>query len=198
MQVASIIEVYVSRTAAIAVGELCQFPTGHPIQDLESGETVQTQIMDNSRIYIYTDNFDNCNGCVRSIKFCYRPGSVQSEDLMTIEIRNNGNILMPSYTVTVNTDNDRNNCTERYSLHFTECCVEQILTESFAIQNSNRHYALRMFNPSSSLLRHQTATANGFMEDLNGHSISGSFYKPLFYFTIDSSDSRFSSITDSV
>ena len=198
VMVARSIELCVSRSAVIAVGERCEFPANNPIQDLESGETVPTESMYHDLVYVYTDTFGNCNGCVRSINFCYRPGNAQSEELMTIEIRNNGNQMVASYTVTANAENDRNNCAERYSLSHTDCCVEQILTESFYIPNSGRRYALRISNPSSSLLRHQTATANGFIEHLNRQSMSGSVYKPLFYFTIDPSDGRFSSITDSL
>ena len=187
----------VSCSAAIAVGEQCEFPANNPIQDLESGETVQTVVLHNNLVYVYTDHFDACRGCVRSIKFCYRPGSGQSEDLMTIEIRNNGSNLEDDYTVTVNVDNDRTNCTERYSLIHTDCCVEQMLTEPLVVTSPTWHYALRIANPTSSFLRH-TAAVNGDLESLDGQSMSGSIYKPLFHFTIDPSDSRFSSITDSV
>ena len=197
-QVALIIELCVSRTAAIAVGELCEFPDDHPIQDLESGETFQTQIMNNNVVYVYTDEFDDCRGCIRSIKFCYRPGGGQSVELMTIEIRNNGNNVVASRTVTVNADDGGTNCAERYSLHHTDCCVEQMLTEPLVISSPKSHYALRIANPTSSLLRHNTTTANGDLEHLGGQSIAGSVYEPLFYFTIDPSDSRFSGITDSV
>ena len=180
------------------MGEVCEFPTDHPIQDLESGQTFQTEFMNNNLVYVYTDNFGACRGCVRSIKFCYRPGSGQSEELMTIEIRNNGNNVVASYTVTVNADNDRTNCTERYSLINTDCCVEQMLTEPLVISNPTWHYDLRIANPTSFLLRHQTETVNGHLEILDGHSLSGSVYKPLFYFIIDPSDGRLSITTDSV
>ena len=64
------------------------FPSDHPIQDLESGVAVPVLEMLNNRVYIYTDWFDNChNGCVRSLRFCYKP---VGDELMTIEIRNNG------------------------------------------------------------------------------------------------------------
>ena len=66
------IELYVLRTAAIAVGEHCQFLDDNPIQDLESEETIQTQVMNHNLVHVYTDNFGDCHGCVRSIKFCYR------------------------------------------------------------------------------------------------------------------------------
>ena len=189
---------YVSRSAVIAVGEVCEFPANNPIQDLESGQTVQTEVMNLNLVYVYTDHFGACNGCVRSIKFCYRPGSGQSEELMTIEIRNNGNQMVASYTVTINADNDRTNCTERYSLSHTDCCVEQMLTEPLVISISTRHYALRTTNPTSSLLRHQTETVNGHLETLGGQTLSDFVYKPLFYFIIDPSDSRSSITTDSV
>ena len=192
VQVASIVELYVSLPAAIALGEVCEFPTDHPIQDLESGQTVLTEPMINNLVYIYTDNFGDCHGCVRSIKFCYRPGSGQSEDLMTIKIINNGNQMIASRMVTVNPDNDRTNCAERFSLIHTDCCVEQMLTEPLFVSSRTWHYALRITNPTSSLLRHQTETVDGDLENLGGQSVLDSVYKPLFYFTIDPSDSRLS------
>ena len=60
-------------SAVVVSGELCEFPSDHPIQDLESGGTVPVQLMDNNRVHIYTDWFDSCHGCVRSLRFCYRP-----------------------------------------------------------------------------------------------------------------------------
>ena len=45
------IELYVLRTAAIAVGEQCEFPDDNPIQDLESEETIQTQVMNHNLVY---------------------------------------------------------------------------------------------------------------------------------------------------
>ena len=182
----------ISRSTAVGFGETCQFPTNNPIQDLEAGETFQTQIMDHNRLYTYTDNFGSCHGCVRSIKFCYRPSNVESEELMTIELRNNGNSSTGTHTVFVNSAQDRANCPERYSLHFTDCCVEQILTEPLAVTNPQWYYALRIYNPMSALLRHQTETVNGQQNDIvDGSLIQSPMYKPLFYFFIDpSSDSK--------
>ena len=173
-------------SAVAVLGEICQFPPDHPVQDLESGEAVQTQILDHSRVYIYSDTFGSCHGCVRSVKFCYRLGSLESEDLMTIEI---GNGPRATHTVTVNSTRD-SNCGARYSLDFAECCVEQMLTESFVVQSPDWNYALKIFNPTSSLLRHLTETVNGQQKDLNGVPNEAPLYNPLFYFTIDTSDGR--------
>ena len=169
-------------SAVVVSGELCEFPSDHPIQDLESGVTVE---MENNRVYIYTDWFDSCHGCVRSLMFCYKP---VGDELMTIEIGNNG--LSTSHTVTVDSTNDRTNCAERYSLGQVDCCVEQMLTEPFVVGNHNWHYRLRFVNVASHLLRHQTETVAGRQEDLNGGVIEGDVYKPLFYFTIDPDDGR--------
>ena len=136
------------------MGEQCEFPDDNPIQDLESGQTVQTEPMGNNLVYVYTDEFGDCRGCVRSIKFCYRPGSGQSEDLVTNEIRNTGNNVVASHTVTVNADNDRTNCTESYSLIHIDCCVEQMLTEPLVVSSPQWHYALRRANSLSLLLCH--------------------------------------------
>ena len=170
--------------SAVVSGQLCQFPSDHPIQDLESGVAVPVQQMENNRVYIYTDQFGSCHGCVRSLRFCYSPNS---DALMTIEIRNNGDGvgLSTNHTVTVDSTNDRTNCAERYSLDPAYCCVEQILTEPFVVGHQNWHYRLRFGNVASLLLSHQNETVAGRQEDLNG-----GVYKPLFYFTIDPDDGR--------
>ena len=174
-------------SAVVVSGELCQFPSDHPIRDLESGVTVPVQQMLNNRVYIYTDQFGDCHGCVRSLRFCYQP---HSDELMTIEIRNPVGALRDSHVVTVNSTNDMTNCAERYSLSPAFCCVEQILTEPFVVGNHNWHYQLRFGNVQSLLLRHQTETVAGRQEDLNGGVIQNIVYKPLFYFTIDPDNGR--------
>ena len=101
-------------SASLVLAEYCQFPTDHPIQDLELGDTVRVQILDSRRVYIYTDSFDDCRGCVRSIKFCYSAGiGADYVELMTIEI---GNDPRESHRVIVNSTHDRANCGQRYSL----------------------------------------------------------------------------------
>ena len=179
-----------SCATAVGFGEECQFPTDNPIQDLAAGETFQTQIMDHNRVYTYSDNFGSCHGCVKSVKFCYRLGNAASEELMTIDIRNAGN-SKALYRVIVNPINDRASCPERYSLGHDICCIEHTLTESFTAQSPQWHYALKINNPPSSLLRHQTDTVTGEQVDHNGTPISDPVYKPLFYFIFDPSDSKF-------
>ena len=176
-------------SAVVVSGELCEFPSDHPIQDLESGGTVPVELMGNNRVHIYTDQFGNCSGCVRSLRFCYRPNS---DELMTIEIGNNGGGvgLSTSHTVTVDSTNDRTNCAEIYSLNAADCCVEQMLTEPFVVGNHNLHYRLRFDNVASLLLRHLNETVAGRQEGLNGGVIQNIVYKPLFYFTIDPDDGR--------
>ena len=169
-------------SAVVVSGELCEFPSDHPIQVLESGVDVPVEEMLNNKVYIYTDQFGSCHGCVRSLRFCYRS---RMDELMTIEIRNPGGVLQNSHIVTV----DPANCAERYSLGHTDCCVEQMLTEPFVVGN-NFHYWLRFGNVASLLLRHQTETVAGRQEGLNGGVIEGDVYKPLFYFTIDPDDGR--------
>ena len=104
-------------SAVVVSEELCEFPSDHPIQDLESGETVPVQLMGNNRVHIYNTSFGSCHGCVRSLRFCYRPFG---DEFMTIEIRNPGNGdggggggLRDSHNVTVDSTNDRTNCAER-------------------------------------------------------------------------------------
>ena len=172
-------------SAVVVSGQLCQFPSDHPIQVLESGGTVPVQEMQNNRVYIYTDWFGSCHGCVRSLRFCYKP---VGDEFMTIEIRTPGGGGL--HIVTVDSTNDRTNCAERYSLGQVDCCVEQILTEPFVVGNQTFHYRLRFGNVASLLLRHQTETVAGRQEGLNGEVIEGDVYKPLFYFTIDPDDGR--------
>ena len=175
-------------SAVVVSGELCEFPYDHPIQVLESGGTVPVQFMENNRVYIYTDQFGSCHGCVRSLRFCYRP---QTDEFMTIEIRTpGGSGLQDSHIVTVDSANDMTNCAERYSLDPAYCCVEQMLTEPFVVGNQNLHYWLRFGNVASLLLRHLNETVAGRQEDLNGGVIEGDVYKPLFYFTIDPDDGK--------
>ena len=140
--------------------------------------------------YIFNDPFGDCRGCVRSINFCYTPFSLgKDEELMTIEIRNNGNVLTDSYRVIVNTTRDRTNCPERYGLGVSDCCVEPILTEPFLVSSQSSHYALRIpRDPPGFGLRHQTQIVAGHQEDLNGNAIPSPVYNPLFYFVIDPSD----------
>ena len=175
-------------SAVVALVELCEFPADHPIRDLAPEETVQPMV--NNRVYVYTDRFDNCRGCVRALNFCYRLHS--DEELMTVEIRQPGNSgkVNTTHTVTVNSTNDRINCTQRYSLGHTDCCVEQTLTEPFVVANRNIRYALRFGNTASLLLHHLNETVAGHCEDHNGDNMSGTVYKPLFYFAIDQSGGK--------
>ena len=100
--------------SAVVSGQLCELPSDHPIQDLESGVAVPVQEMQNNRVYIYTDQFGSCHGCVRSLRFCYKP---QTDEFMTIEIRNAGGGLQDSHVVTVDSTNDMTNCAEK------SCCI---------------------------------------------------------------------------
>ena len=174
-------------SAVVVSGQLCEFPSDHPIQALESGGTVPVLEMPQNHVYIYTDQFGSCHGCVRSLRFCYSPNM---NELMTIEIRSPGGVLRDSHVVTVDSTNDMTNCAERYSLDPAFCCVEQMLTEPFVVGNQTLHYWLSFGNVASLLLRHQTETVAGRQEDLNGGVIEGDVYKPLFYFTIDPDDGR--------
>ena len=175
----------------LVAGE-CVFPNDNPIQDLVEGGTMQAQPVGNHRTYVYTDEFGMaCRGCVRALNFCYRPGN--SDELMTIEIRGPGNsrVVRDNYTVVVNSMRDRTNCTQRYNLGHTECCVEQNLSESFEVDNQNNFYALRIQNPASLLLFHSTETVAGHWEDRFGIEMQGPMInKPLFYFIIHPSNSK--------
>ena len=179
----------------LVAGE-CVFPSDNPIQDLVEGGTVQVQVLDNHRTYVYTDEFGtDCRGCVRALNFCYSTGNSENEELLTIEIRGVGNSgVRDNYTVMVNSIRDRANCTQRYNLDHIDCCVEQTLSESFEVDNQNNFYALRIPNTASLLLYHATETVAGHEEDRFGNEMQGPMInKPLFYFVIDPSDGRLAS-----
>ena len=151
--------------------------------------------MDQHRVYVYTDTFDDYHGDIRALTFCYSPrGSAASETLFTVEIRKPGSGVEESHDVIVNpaADSDFNQRTNCISglLDWPYCCIEQTLAESISV-NHNRWYALSVSGPASLLLRHLTAHANGEQTDLNGSPIAGTLYKPLFFFSIDSSDGKF-------
>ena len=169
------------------------FPSDNPIQDLVGGGTVQAQPVGTHRTYVYTDVFGMCcRGYVRALNFCYRTGNSESEELMTIEIRGPGNSgVRDNYTVMVNSMRDRANCTQRYNLDHTDCCVEQTLSESFKVDNDDNFYALRIPTTPSLLLHQTTETVAGYWEDRFGNEMQGPMInKPLFYFVIDPSDGR--------
>ena len=170
-------------------GETCQFPPDHPIQNLTAGQTVLVQTVMQYRRYIYDRTFGGCSGCVRNLTFCYRHGGAVL-NAMTVEIRNPGNGNNKTFDVTVNADN-LHNCAENYGLGSPNCCVNQTLAEPFRVQ-SDKHYALNIGHTSSLLLRHQDDTVPGMQERTHPSSspLPGSVYKPLFYFTIDTTNGR--------
>lgn len=149
-------------SAGSIFGDICSYPPDSPIEDLISGQMFQVVVINPLRVYHYTDNFGDCNGCIRGVTFCYRPASTAAttEDIFTIEIRNNGGLIVESYTITVHPMNDRVNCSERYNLFHTDCCIEQILPMPFRV-SQNQYYALRMVSVDSLLLRHLSETTNG-------------------------------------
>ena len=175
------------------MGETCQFPPDHPIQNLMAEQVVPVQTVIQYHRYIYDRTFGSCSGWVNSLTFCYKPGS--TDNLMTIEIRSpeSGNNPSPTYDVTVNNQNDLHNCVKRYTLDSQYCCVEQMVTPPFSVQSS-KHYALNIDQTNSLLLHHQNDTVSGMQEQTHSSSSSSSLpgpvYKPLFYFTIDTTNGR--------
>ena len=167
----------------------CDFPSDNPIRDLVSGQTVPVELMNLLRVYKYTDEFGSCDGCVRALNFCYRPGPAGSERLFTIDIINRGGNSVESHDVMVHPTTDSADC-EHYSLGHFECCIEQVLTEPFSV-NRNRHYSITVHGGTTSqLLRHETQTTGGSERDLDGRYISGMVYRPLFFFHIDTKSSK--------
>ena len=166
----------------------CEFPPGHPVHSngLSPGE-----VLHQGRVYVYNDTFGDCGGCVRALTYCYQPGNAVSETLFTVEIRSNG-MVRTSYEVGVNPNNDRidrSNCISISDLlTHPRCCINETLAEPFSV-NYNRHYALKVPSGSISLLlRHQTQLASGtqYRTDTGEELTNSPLYKPLFFFTIDS------------
>ena len=151
---------------------------------------IQVQVVVTNRVYIYNQKFGNCHGCVRALNFCYRLGGSSTNELMTIEIRGPGNSgVRATHTVMVDTNSGGRNCAERFNLtDFNDCCVEQNLTVAFEVNNQNNHYALRIPNTGHLLLYDQPV--DGEHKDHNGNPNQEAVHQPLFYFTIDKSDSR--------
>ena len=165
-------------------GDQCDFPPDHPTYQSDNG----LQIVDQIRVYVYTDTFGDCSGCVRAVNFCYLPrGGAATETLFTVEIRKNNNEVETSRDVIVNPDSDRNNRTNCLN-DGLDCCLEQILAEPFSVVH-NRHYALRVtFGPHSLLLQNMSELANGHQININdGSTIDSPLHKPLFFFSINSS-----------
>ena len=174
-------------SAVVVMGETCQFPPDHPIQNLTAGQMVPVTEMERHRVYIYNRTFGDCRGCVRSLTFCYKPGS--TDEPMAIEIRNPQNDrIHTNHTVRVDVINDFYYCAERYNLSSNYCCVNQELTAPFMVQE-DRKYALNSGNTGSPLL-HQNDNVSGTLLDWHGSHLADTLYKPLFYFTIDSSSGR--------
>ena len=114
-----------------------------------------------------------------------------TEELI-IEIRRSNSIIEQNHTVTLHPVRDRDSCEERYTLHHTDCCFEHVFSDPFSV-NYNRHYALNLPSGLVSLpFRHSSELISGH---LNTADFDGSMlYKPLFYFTIDTSLSKLMTI----
>ena len=165
-------------------GDQCDFPPDHPTYQSDNGLQFVHQI----RVYVYTDTFGDCSGCVRAVNFCYSPrGDAATETLFTVEIRKNNDEVETSRDVIVYPDSDRNNRTNCLN-DGLDCCLEQILAEPFSVVH-NRHYALRIpLGLKSLLLQNISELANGHQIDINnGATINSPLHKPLFFFSINSS-----------
>ena len=181
----------ISHFGIIAFAELCRFPPDNPIEDLILNQMVQVVVMNHIRLYVYTDELDmEYRGCVRAVTLCYSPRGTEPEEIF-IQIRHNANVEQTHYITLPPADDMNDTCEERYNLDNAYCCVEYVFPAPFFV-NQNRHYALGLPNGLQSLpLRHLTEIVNGSQINLNDNSsVSGDLYKPLFYFTIDTSQSK--------
>ena len=140
------------------------------------------QVLNQGRVYEYTDEFGRCNGCVRALNFCYRPHTA-NEMLFTVEIRNpgSGNEVLSRDVIVSLRSTDVSNC-ENYSPGMSDCCVEQVLAEPFTV-NQNFRYSLRVPTGQNSLLLREMT--NGGQLGSGQYLSSTMIPKPLFFFHID-------------
>ena len=88
-------------------------------------------------MYVYTDTFENCSGCVTAFSVCYLV--VLTPNLMTIFIVDEDGTIVHVYDFLAPTDNDQNtDC-----LDIELCCTHQTLSPSqrFEVQSSH-HYGI--------------------------------------------------------
>ena len=70
-------------------GDQCDFPPDHLTYQSDNGLLIVDQV----RVYVYTDTFGDCSGCVRAVNFCYSPRRdaatlfAAPETIFTVEIR---------------------------------------------------------------------------------------------------------------
>ena len=175
------------------IGE-CEFPSNHPSFAHPEQSNLPKQLL-TGIVYVYTDEFGGCSGCVTEVNFCYLPsGGSSSETILTVMIRNIGDQTTTSLGITVDpgsySSSDRTNCID--GLNDPYCCIRQTLMEPFSV-GQNHDYALRAESGvNSRALRDRHMTASGHQRFANTDAlIVGSVYKPFFFFTINPDDSTF-------
>ena len=112
---------------------MCRFPPDYLISDPHS--MVQPYISD--IVYVYTDPFANCSGCVREISVCYFTFSDPNNMLVFIVDEESTIVHTHSFVgPETNTDNPSTECVDYES--FSVCCSNQSLSQSeqFAVWSS--------------------------------------------------------------
>ena len=128
----------------MTVAASCSFPPDHPtisLNDLPVNEIVQVY----DDIYVFTDTFSDCSGCVTEMSACYMVFLGQPTPLSVLIINEESTITHVYNTViylTSSSDNQDTNCTV-YDEFYSLCCLRQTLTpcEQFTVQ-SNHHFGL--------------------------------------------------------
>lgn len=138
----------------------CSFPPNHPNVSLQSVNESGTETVHDS-IYVYTDPFHNCSGCVTDMSVCYG-ASLAGLTQISVGIINEKNTIIHVHNIYGSLDSFENQvvvCHE-FDQFFARCCLHETLTpsEQFTVE-TNYHFGVR---GSESLFIDRTLTAPGY------------------------------------
>lgn len=186
-------------TFTVTAARGCDFPPDHPSFSGNESQN-EVEVFNTDLVYVYTNEFEDCHGCVTQLSVCYRPSqnATVNQTILTVIILSNDDIIVHTHDLTVNTirnniEDNLVNCEENTLVH-PYCCVTEVLEHSkqFEVENSF-HYALRTYSEASAPLQHLTRVTPGYiildsaLETTVGGSIVGgndSCRMPFFFFTI--------------
>lgn len=138
----------------------CSFPPNHPNVSLHSVNESGTETVYDS-IYVYTDPFHNCSGCVTDISVCYGvflAGLTQ----ISVGIINEENTIIHVYNIYGGLGSFENQVVicQEFDQFFARCCLYEMLTPSkqFTVQ-PNYHFGVW---GSESLFIDRRLTAPGY------------------------------------
>ena len=121
---------------AVTVEGVCNIPSNFQLPLLSD----ITRLHGPDIVYIYTDMFANCSGCVTGLSVCYTAFSEPNP--MTVVIVNDVNIIVHVHDFTgPNSTDQTTNCIDYGS--FSACCTQQEFSpsEQFVVESSH-HYGI--------------------------------------------------------